>query len=136
MRLNRRRGVVPARKRKKRGPQPGGPRPSPLSNEEPAGAGCRRFTLVRHPSGQPPPHLAVREERAGSGRLLHADALRRALEFVFALLGAEEITPLLVLAARGAVAALHRRAADGVVRPPLGPAIATVHLPHPPPDRT
>src|SRR4051794_36552309 len=96
-----------------------------------AGAGCRG-PRPRHPSGQPPPHLSVREERSRARRLLHADALRRPFEFVLALLRAEEVATLLVLAARRAVAALHRHSADRVVRPTLGPSVTRVHVPSPP----
>jgi hypothetical protein len=80
---------------------------------------------------QPPLHLAVREERACARRFLHADPLRRPLEFVLALLRTEEVAALLVFAGRGAVAALHRHSADGVIRPSLGPAVARVHVPSP-----
>src|SRR2546428_7722986 len=88
-------------------------------------------SLPTRPSGQPPSHLAVREQRARARRLLHPDPLRRTFEFLFALLRAEEVAALLVLAARRAIAVLHRHAADGVVRTPFGPAVARVHVPPP-----
>src|SRR5713226_5109407 len=69
-------------------------------------------------SSEAPPHLALREERAGAGGLLHADPLGRALELVLAPVRAEEVAALLVLAARHALAALDAHAADGVVRLP------------------
>src|SRR5713101_8228201 len=70
------------------------------------------------PSSEAPPHLALREERAGAGGLLHADSLGRALELVLAPVRAEEVAALLVLTARHALAALDAHAADGVVRLP------------------
>src|SRR5216684_9027895 len=69
-------------------------------------------------SSEAPPHLALREERAGAGGLLHADPLGRALELVLAPVRAEEVAALLVLTARHALAALDAHAADGVVRIP------------------
>src|SRR5207237_10637334 len=84
-------------------------------------------------SSEAPSHLALREERAGPGGLLHPDPLRRALELVLALVRAEEVAALLVLAAGHALAALDAHAADGVVRLPrnLLP-LARVHRLKPP----
>src|SRR5439155_15630549 len=78
-------------------------------------------------SCQAPADLAVREERAGAGGLLHADPLRGALEFVLAPVRAEEVAALLVFAARYAFAALDPRAADGVVRLARDLPLARIH---------
>src|SRR6202048_3985856 len=48
-------------------------------------------------SGEPPPDFALREEGAGAGRFLHADALPRPLEFKLAPRRTEDVAPPLVL---------------------------------------
>src|SRR4051812_31660801 len=73
----------------------------------------------------------MREERARARGFLHADALGGALELVLALLRAEEVAPLLVLAGRVAALRLDAHPADGVVRPPAR-LLARIHFVSPP----
>ena len=84
----------------------------------------------RHPPplSQPPPHLAMREQRPRPRCLLHANPLGRSLELVLALVRTEEVAALLVFAARRCVASLDEDAADWIVRPVLGPAVARIHV--------